>query len=364
MLMFAISIGWLPILMIAITAFSCKKDVYSHIDSGFVISDTIVNTLDNDTSFERGGSNYPFYSMGTYLQYPTDSDWSAPGNLRPVIATYNWAPDTVRKQLAIMYANGQRRIALDLWHTDLSLASGLENNDVFGHVVNSKLGKLLPQHEANLKNLLHDIDHQGFLELVMRFDVQGYSSPREWTAWDESKYQTNWSFISSTIRLIQAELPGLHLHVIYDLEGELGGDFMGLSSNYEEKLWRDYTNTFGSHNTYGFSFAVSPGRVTKAIAIFDKVGKRPDIYGFDVYGNEFWNYSYLKDELAAAGEDKKPIVANEVYYNDTETYSQLLQVRSVLHLNIKFLLQWPLRRGTPVYVFPGDFPADFSAYDH
>ena len=98
------------------------------------------------------------YSVGTYLDYPTDSDWSAPLNLRPVIGTYDLAPDTVRKQLAEMYANGQRKIAIDLWYLDFSLYGNPSNGPLNGHIVNSKLGKLMPQHESNLKSALTDIE--------------------------------------------------------------------------------------------------------------------------------------------------------------------------------------------------------------
>jgi hypothetical protein len=91
-----------------------------------------------DTSFETGGSNYATYSVGNYLDYPTDSDWFDPYNLRPVIGTYHLAPATVKQQLATMFANGQRKIALDLWYSDL-------------FIIRKTLvvGKLIPNPKAN-----------------------------------------------------------------------------------------------------------------------------------------------------------------------------------------------------------------------
>ncbi len=104
------------IIMLGADLASCKKETANAIP---IITpakpDTLVNILDRDTVFERGGSNYGFYSVGTYLDNPTQDQWDKYLNMRPVIGTYHLAPDTVRNQLAVMYANGQRRLALDLW---------------------------------------------------------------------------------------------------------------------------------------------------------------------------------------------------------------------------------------------------------
>jgi len=61
--------------------------------------DTASYADENDTAFERGGSNYSFYSAGSYFYFPTDSVWYIPYNMRPVTGTYHLAPDTVRKEL-------------------------------------------------------------------------------------------------------------------------------------------------------------------------------------------------------------------------------------------------------------------------
>lgn len=359
-------ISGIIIIMLGAFLASCKKTTIGGSvkpDSATAKTDTLINILDQDTVFERGGSNYGFYSVGTYLDHPTQDYWDLYLNMRPVIGTYHLAPDTVRNQLAVMYANGQRRLALDLWFSNSMPLADFQDSSFCTHVVNSRYGKLFPQQQDNLKALLHDIDHQGFQVIVLRFEQQGVSDPLSWTAWDEQAYITNWSFISNTINLIQNEIAGLHVKVIYDLGGELGGLDIGMSRLYAKQLWSDYVKTYGSHNTMGYSYATAPGRYTESIAVYDEVGVRPDVYGFDVYGDEFDTYSYLKAEMDLAGETSKPIIANEVYYNDPITYSQLLDVRAQLHLNIKFLLEWPLSRDKPGYTC-AQFPGDFSAYDH
>ncbi len=353
----------ITILVLGAYLASCKKgNISSTSISGK--PDTLVNTLDQDTVFERGGSNYGFYSMGTYLDTPTLAVWSIPLNIRPVIGTYDLAPDTVRKQLAEMYASGQRRLALDLWYAFSMPIADYQDSGVCTHVVNSRYGVLFPKQQSNLKALLHDIDHLGFEVIELRFATQGDSDPLQWLSWDDEKYLSSWGFVSSTIDLVQTEIAGLHVKVIYDLCLELGGVDIGMSLQYAKRLWSDYVKKYGSHNTLGFSYATAPQRFTQSISIYDQVGVRPDIYGFDIYGDEFNTYTYLKSEMDAAGETSKPVIANEVYYNDPITYGQLLDVRAQLHLNIKFLLQWPLRRGDPGNVFAVQYPADFSAYDH
>jgi len=261
-----------------------------------------------------------------------------------------------------MYANGQRKIALNLWHSDLSRDGSQAHSAIYGHLVNSKSGRLLPQHETNLKSLLNDIVTRGFNEIIFRFATQGDSDPRGWTNWDESKYLNNRSFIETTITTVEDQLKGKPIKIFYDLDMELGGTDDGQSIEYATRLWKDYTDIFGTHHTVGFSFAVASQRLTTAISVFDKVGKRPDLYAFDIYGDEFNTFAYLKNELEAAGEASKPIIADEVYYNDPNTFTQILESRNVLHLNIKYLLQWDLARGTPNNKFAAQYPAAFSAY--
>jgi hypothetical protein len=343
---------------------SCKKSMSS---TTFPppIQDTDVNTTVNgDTAWEIGGSNYAMYSVGNYLEYPTDSDWVIPYNLRPVIGTYHLAPDTVRKQLAIMYNNGQRKIALDLWYADLSRENWLVDSPLNGHLVNANYGKLLPQHQQNLINLLNDIVNQGFNQIMFRFDTQGDSDPRGWgSVWYEDRYLNDWSFVSSTKATIQKTLNGKAIKVLYDLDGELAGIDSGQAKVYFQRMWGDYVKNYGSHNTIGFSFAVSPPRsFSDAIALYDKVGKRPDIYGFDIYGDEFAGLAYLQNVLQAAGDQNKPVFMEEAYYNDQDAHLQIMQARSALHLNLKFIMQWPVARGAIQPNFSVQFPADYSAY--
>jgi len=52
--------------------------------------------------------------------------------MRPVIGAYHLDSATVKRQLASMYANGQRSIALLLWYGDLSSDSRISDSLVYG----------------------------------------------------------------------------------------------------------------------------------------------------------------------------------------------------------------------------------------
>jgi hypothetical protein len=342
---------------------ACKKNTVRSKATG---PDSLVMTpIKFDTSYETGGSNYAMYSVGNYLQYPTDSDWYVPNNLRPVIGTYDQEPDTVRKQLAVMYANGQRKIALDLWYTDFSLYGNPSDGLVNAHIVNSKLGRLMPQHESNLKSLLTDIENAGFNFVILRFATQGLSAPIGWNTWSQSMYNTNWSFVSSTINTVQQAISGKSIKVIYDLELEIGGVTNGQAVQYCTQMWKDYTQKYGSHNTIGFSFAYTyTQKINQAMMTYDPANVRPDIYGFDIYGDEFNALSEIKSELDAAGEGKKPIFMEEAFYNDAEANAQILNARQSLGMNIKWIMQWPLQRGATQNNFSIQYPADYFNYLH
>ena len=66
--------------------------------------------------------------------------------------------------------------------------------------------------------------------------------------------------------------------------------------------------------------------------------------------------------LQAAGDGNKPVFMEEAYYNDQVADMEIKQARSVLHMNIRFIMQWPEQRGAVQQNFSVQFPADYSAY--
>src|SRR5207253_8370432 len=131
---------------------------------------------------------------------------------------------------------------------------------------------------------------------------------------------------------------------------------------YAVRLWRDYTALFGTQRTIGFSIAVIPGRLTKAMADYDRVGLRPREYALDIYGDEVRTLTYVRNELSSAGPEelKKPIIILEDYYDDAQSAKEIIQARAHLMLNITTVFQWPLARGARQGHFSIDYPADYS----
>ena len=139
-----------------------------------------------------GGSNYPMISVGNYKD--TCKGWYE-GELKPVIGFYHLEQQTVREQLQTMYNNGQRRIALFIWHKNFSDSEISEYGSVYGHIVSSNGGNLVPQQQENLRNLIIDIKNTGFEEIIVRFAPRVPNLPESWSTWNEDLYQQNLNFI-------------------------------------------------------------------------------------------------------------------------------------------------------------------------
>jgi len=251
-----------------------------------------------------------------------------------------------------------------LWYGDFGGDSRISDSLVYGHVVNAKLGHLMPRHIANLQRVLTLVRETGYRQVVFRFDGQGASRSRDWKTWDETKYQQNWRFLTSTQAIVDSVLSNSGISLVYDLDVEGSGVDVGQQRAYNVRLWHDYTALFGTQRTIGFSIAVIPGRLTTAIADYDRVGRRPREYAFDIYGDELKKLTYARNELFSAGPDelRKPIIILEDYYNDAQSAREILQARSRLMLNITMVFQWPLARGAHQPHFSIDYPADYSAY--
>ena len=200
---------------------------------GKLAGSTSVHVLD---SLVVGGSNYVMYSVGSYVANPTQKAWFEPGNMRPVIGTYHLDSMAVRRQLERMYANGQRSIALLLWYGDFSSDARISDSLVYGHVVNSKLGHLMPRHVANLQRVLDLIRQIGYRRIVFRFDGQAVSRSREWKHWDEVRYQQNWRFLISTRAIVDSSLKNSGISLVYDLDAEGAGVDVGQQRAYVVRL--------------------------------------------------------------------------------------------------------------------------------
>ena len=317
---------------------------------------------------EVGGTVYVDYTTNVYK-------WDGknrPEETRTVIANYHKNPELIKEQLKKMYEMGQRQITLNLWYVESSKTDSSKRwpDNIFIHTVVPQNAALTKLHEKNLKDLLKNIKETGYQKIYFRFCTQGGASPNDWDKWEEKKYQNNWNFIVNVRSVIKSEL-GSSVPVIFDLDGEYGGSTTNQAATYTKRLWSDYVKKFGPSDSYGFSFAVTPGRVKEMIKIYDEVGTRPSMYALDVYGKIFGlpsEYEQLRSpaqELKEAGEDKKPVIIQETYENNVKAAAGFLKAKKDYNLNIRAVFQWPNAFINPALQplhWTKDYAPKYSAY--
>lgn len=307
---------------------------------------------------EVGGANYVMWDLGNYLTEQTEASWYSPHGVKPVIGTFHQNPSAVRNQLQTIYDSGQRKIALMLWYASMPRDTC---GDVYGHLVSSQGARLSAQHEQNLRDLLGLIRAIGFTHLQFRFATQGSAYPSSWVAWDEAYYQESWNFIVNTRMTIEEVLGGSNVRRVYDLDAELGGTIGGQAPEYQKRLWSDYTFAFGKADTYGFSIAYAPGRLQNMIVALSQTGSLPDLYAFDIYGDEYSALKRIAFELSFDSASK-PIIIQEAFYNDGQTKDAAYAKRADLGLNIRYIMQWPNARASGNVHFSLTFAESYDFY--
>ena len=199
-----------------------------------LLSTTLARSLDDsdleDDATERseyslgvnglGGSNYGWYRIDGCSREPYG-----------VIANYHvpGVRDTVRQQLVSMYAAGQRRLRVPIFH-----ARGLDS----GTIMNSQGGNLSEVNRANLSSFLADVKSTGYVELMFSMHPQSLNDPPTWTSWNEDYYQENWNLIVN-LRPIFASV-GL-LYRIDLLNEGIPTSKQTMLRRYSQRLWTDYT---------------------------------------------------------------------------------------------------------------------------
>ena len=302
-----------------------------------------------------GGTNYAFYDVqDEYLKRNEPHSWWKPGVLKHVVGAFHLQPaGFVEQTLKQMYSNGQRKIALVLWYVNITedkrlkgahwtnpVPTGYEH--IYGHIIDSAKGALCPQHQKNLKAVLSLIYETGFEDVTIRFAAQGVNNPMEWDTWNADYYRENHDFIVSTKEIADAILKD-KIPVYYDLGLELGG-LQGSCTRYTTQLWQDYIERYGAEDTFGFSFAVEPGRVGRMLKIYKQSGSYPVAYPLDIYNDADKRLAYVAKELEQAGLSDSPIIIQETFYNDAQTYKEIKYAAERFDLNILYIMQWQVER--------------------
>lgn len=278
-----------------------------------------------------GGSNYAWYAVGPLT--PGQNCREAYG----IISNYHLAHvrNTVRGQLASMYANGQRRLRIPLFH-----GHGLAT----GTVIDSTGGNLSANHRLNLRNFLADIRTAGFVEIVFGFfPVGAYNDPTQWGAWNEAAFQENWNLIVNLRPILTSA--GLQYRI--DLMNE-GAPTSGQTQlkEYVRKLWINYNIVFGKSDTLGFSIIgdnVDRYRTMRSIMVASGYGT-PYLYSVHFYESSIDSNAILSLHNAMlANSDSQGWIIGEALYEDQGTFNKLVST-SLGSRQLYFLLQWPVTR--------------------
>ncbi len=340
---------------------------------------------------EPGGSNFVFIAQHEYTPLPLGSVEmancsGAMGDARSVIAVYDVAKAPIDAKLRSLYAAGQRKISLILWHFFNQYTYAPPQTTYLNTYCEMVVahGILTSQHQANLSALIATIKTIGFTQINFRFVPMDISNPMLWSSWDEVQFQSNWNLIWQTRQLIYQSLnsvPGANPRVLYDLGAELGGMWAvpqaygpvnpQVLQQYVTTLWSVYTSNYGVSDTTGFSIVPGfSGQISAQISAYDSTtGGRPNAYGFDLYGNApavaAGDYSsfdtqldFISSELGSAGELSKELFVQETYFNSMLARNALSQATQK-GISFRYLLQFPYRAGHSTNV---DDVYDLSPY--
>ena len=273
---------------------------------------------------EAGGSNYDFYGLSSCDREPYGT-----------IDSFAQGHDTITAQLAQMYAGGQRRLRIAIFH---------QHAPDSGTTMDSSTGDLSPADRDQLSGLLAAVKQAGFQEIEVAFMPIGQDDPHGWSAWDDSSYQEDWSLIQHLHPLIAAA--GIPYRI------DLLNEGMPMSNQpvlrqYATRLWSDYTANFGKADTVGFSMTVwIADRATQMGAVYGS--NPPDVFDLHLYGDS-WNgdeYSQFVDadqKMTSLGYHQSWIIG-ETYYDDATAAGGIQRAIAQTGRSVLYLTQWPLSR--------------------
>ncbi|WP_440223293.1 hypothetical protein ACQQ2N_19775 [Dokdonella sp. MW10] len=308
-----------------------------------------------------GGSNFNWYQV--------DRVYNSVGQLTEcvrepygVIKNFHKVSHLVSAKLNEMRNAGQSRLRMMIF-----FGNGLSG----GTIMDSAGGNLSQQHRDNLRDVLEMIRNKGFSEVVMVYGPQGANAPHNWSSWNQSMADENWSVIKNLHPIIRAS--GLTYRI------DLGNEMMTTNSGnirgqYIKHIWPKYWDMFHRYyyDSVGFSFA--PGQI-------DAIDNMNSLYGnkFPVmadvhiypYGNNT-EYSLLSKAMTkftqfgtTAGSYR--FIIGEAYFNDATSAQQFKDKldNSASNPYISkpwYVLQWPLVR-SEASVCP-DVSTDSASYNN
>jgi len=286
------------------------------------------------------GVSYDVYDFGTYsadrpwyqgsYSDPNNNNWYVPAhNFKNPVYLYQLNPTLVQQQMQNMRSSGIDVLVLHMSPTSLSgcEASGAcytpYNDGIWGFTTDVDGYALRPQQSQNLTNILTYATQIGFRKVFLRFNGSASGT----NTWDETAYQKTWNFIYNTHNVATSVLNNTATRLQVDLGGEQMGLFCdggtqcpGLQA-YVQRLWSDYTYTFGTSDTVGFSFIACSYIVQNGLSWYGSI--KPNEYAFSNYGCDADNAgTALVASWNALGSEKtKPIMIIETHWNSANNAS-------------------------------------------
>lgn len=318
-----------------------------------------------DDGLEAAGSNFILSSIGRYNETRVLLD----DEVKPPFVEILENPDKIKAQLAKLYANGQRKISTVIWHAPLK--GRHEGKSRHGYLVNSQ-GGLRDDIKKGLRTYFGAVKQTGFSDVVVRFAPQGCAHAAQWVpnskikcpnGYSDAIEDDNYSVIATVHRMLDEIYAGTHTARWYDL-GVEGVGWKEPSPTYTARIWQRYVRDFGAGDSYGFSIAYQPGRLTQIYKIYDMIGVRPPAIAVDMYDGRTSGRRRVETLLTEfAGEMDRiglrgtPVVLQESFYNHEPTYQGVLAARKA-GLDIRAIYQWPMDASETWH----DTPYRYEAY--
>jgi hypothetical protein len=292
-----------------------------------------------------GGSNYGWYYLDSSC------------NREPYGVVYNYDTEsaTIDSQLQQMYANGQRRLRIPIFH-----ARGIDS----GTIMDSTGGNLAPRFQTNLASLLAAIKAAGFEEIEVSFHPQAGNDPTQWSTFSQDYYQENWSLIQNLHSTIAGAGIPYHLDLLNEGIPPAG---WAVLLQYDQMLWNDYSAKFGSDDTLGFSIIADSAHVGQVSAVYGAstygIHGSPSLFDVHIYDETGTSFETAFNSLVSQGYKGVDWIIGEAWYNDAAEAKSLRQEITSTGQTVLYLTQWPLTSSetcsTAVNVAP---PASFSNY--
>ena len=297
------------------------------------------STIAHGKVMEAGGSNYVAVALDP-AKLTADANWKDSRIFHSPICEIDQFGDRIQADLRAMHAAGQKKISFVLWHADLH-----DGAICHGFLADSGNEASVATLATNLARLEALAAAAGFSEVEVRFAPQWINNPGEWTHWSDRLYQSNLRLVERVMRSA-AHLPGLRVR--YDLGVELGGSSGPFAQDYAEKMWSTLASPELAGETFGFSIAYQPGRLSHYLGW--KLPGAKAIYEVDIYGGEYRAILQLAQEARAQKQAAFEFVVGEAYYDDPATFAQIERGSGVANVPILDVMQWPLTRGAPGHI--------------